>query len=295
MQTMSETSPAVAASYRHCQAIARRAASNFYWSFWLLPTSQRQAMCALYAFARKADDLADDGRTADERRGALNSLRERLQAALAGDASAEVANDPLLPALVDTVARYGIPQRYLLEILSGVAMDLEPIHFETFAELRNYCYHVASAVGLACLHIWGFTGDDALAPAIDCGIAMQLTNILRDLREDADRGRIYLPREELAQFGYATNLSGFAADARFLPLMQFQIERAQQFYRSGATTLGYLQPTGRRVFRLMFGTYDALLTKIERRPRDVLQARIRIGLSGKLAVLARCLLRTPLA
>lgn len=292
---MLETSPAVAASYRHCQAVARRAASNFYWSFWLLPQPQRLAMCALYAFAREADDLADGERAMNERRAALDSLRERLQAALAGEACAECAGDPLLPALVDTAARYHIPHRYLLEILTGVAMDFEPVRFATFAELREYCYHVAAAVGLACLHIWGFQGDDALAPAIDCGIAMQLTNILRDLREDADRGRIYLPREEMARFGYGNDLTGFAADARFLPLMQFQIERAKQYYRSGATTVAYLQPAGRRVFRMMFGTYAGLLRKIERCPHAVLQTRVRLGAASKLTILARSLLRMPLA
>ena len=276
----------VEASYRHCQRVARRAASNFYWSFWLLARNERRAMCALYAFARQADDVADGDLPVPERRAALAELRAQLQAALAHGGSG-----PLLPALADSVWRYKIPPRYLLEILDGVALDLDNPQFETFAELRNYCYHVASAVGLACLHIWGFRDESVLAPAIDCGIAFQLTNILRDLKEDAARGRCYLPREELADFGYTRDdLSAHVCDARFLRLMQFQTERAESFYGSGERTVNYLAPRGRRVFRMMFCTYHELLRQIQRRPLDVFGPRIRLSRATKVILAARAVL-----
>ena len=201
----------LAASYVHCQQIARRSASSFYYSFLLLPKPKRQAMCALYAFLRQTDDLSDSADSATDRRAALETWRESLERATRG-----AFDDPLLPALADTMAGYSIPVDHLHAVIDGVEMDLEPLEYETFDELEAYCHRVASAVGLACLCIWGTTSERALEPARQCGVAFQLTNILRDLKEDAARGRVYLPREDLARFDYSSDdLRAGICDQRF--------------------------------------------------------------------------------
>ncbi len=203
----------IEASRAFCRQTARRAGSNFHASFFLLSRPKREAMEALYAFMRHTDDLGDSPAPVDARRAALARWRAQVQAALGGAAEPIAASVPsppaedpfvaLLPALIDAVRRFSIPPVHLLAVLDGVAMDLDGRRYETFDELADYCRHVASAVGLACIHIWGFRGEEALEPARKCGVAFQLTNILRDLKEDTARGRLYLPAEDLRQCGYA--------------------------------------------------------------------------------------------
>ena len=185
-----------AGSYAYCERLAARAAGNFYHGFRLLPAEQRRAMCSLYAFLRVADDLSDDGGSVASRQTALDGWREGLSACLAGD-----YRHPIYPALHHAIDRYHIPVRHLQDVLDGMDMDLEISSYATFDDLYAYCYRVASAVGLACIHIWGVHGETAPAAAEAAGVALQLTNILRDVAEDASRGRIYLPRDELDRFG----------------------------------------------------------------------------------------------
>jgi phytoene synthase len=189
------------------------------------------------------------------------------------------------------VRRYHIPHEHLLAVIDGVEMDLTPQRYETFNELERYCEHVASAVGLACIHIWGFRGPEAFEPARQAGIALQLTNILRDLREDAAAGRIYLPLADLRQCGYSREelLAGTVNDA-FLDLMRFEIERAKQFYRGAAGLCDWLDPDGRRIFGLMTATYRQLLKQIEDRPADVLRRRVRLSSLTKLRLFAQWML-----
>ncbi len=175
-------------SYAWCERLARQQAGNFYHAFRLLPADQRRAMCALYAFLRVADDVTDGPEAVAEKRLALAEWRQQLDEALAG-----VYHHPLHPAFHHTVQQYHIPRRYLDDVLDGVGMDLDTDHYDTFADLYRYCYRVASAVGLACIHIWGFAEKRATDYAEAAGIALQLTNILRDVGEDAARGRVYLP------------------------------------------------------------------------------------------------------
>jgi phytoene synthase len=264
--------PALARSYRYCEEVARREAGNFYPAFLLLPAPQRRAMCALYTFMRIADDLSDEPMPTPIKRQQLANWRDGLRDALGGHYQHESH-----AALHDTVDRYRIPPKYLEAVIDGVEMDLEPMVYHTFAELRNYCWHVASVVGLSCIHIWGFDSDEALPAAEDAGIAFQLTNILRDLGEDAGRGRIYLPSEDLARFGYGPDrLQQSIRDASFRELMQFETQRAREYYRSGWRLIPHLSPAGRAVFLMMARTYRGLLGEIERRDFDVFSGRVRV-------------------
>ncbi len=279
------TSPAD--SYRLCERLSRRSASSFYWSFWLLPKLKRRSMCALYAFSRKSDDLADDElHNVGERRQALAKWRGNFESALAGDDM----RDPLLPAICDTVNRFRVPQSLLLDVIAGVEMDLENPRFEDFEQLSGYCRLVASAVGIACLHIWGFNDDSELVRqgADACGIAFQLTNILRDLKEDAERGRCYLPRNEIEKFGCDEAMIREAKMSdEFRQLMRFQVERAKGLFQQALTIRPYIHRDGKRMFDMMVATYRTLLAEIERNDGDVFSRRIRLSLPKKLAIALR--------
>ena len=300
---MSCPQPATCASYVSCRQMSRRAGSNFYPCFLLLPRPKRRAMYALYAFTRYTDDLADNREPVAVRREALTRWKRSLEAALSGDLltprNGDAARDrpegpdrppgeALLPALADTVARFRIPAEHLFAVIEGVAMDLDGASYDTFDDLVTYCRRVASAVGLACIHIWGFRGDEALEPAGKCGIAFQLTNILRDVQEDAQQGRVYLPREDLTRFGYSVeDLDAGVVDARFERLMQFEIDRAERFYHEGAELFDRLEPDGRPIFGMMMTVYHRLLERIGRRPGDVFADRVGLSRWQKLRIAAR--------
>lgn len=271
-------------SYTLCDQISRRA-GNFYPAFRVLPREQKRAMCALYAFLRIADDLSDEPATVEVKRQSLRQWRLGLTAALQGE-----YHHPIHAALHDTVARHAIPAAYLEAAIDGVEMDLTATRYATFAALRVYCYHVASVVGLSCIHIWGFAGDQAREYAEQAGIAFQLTNILRDLGEDAARGRVYLPEEDLHRFNYSSeDLQAGTRDERFRELMRFQVARARDFYRQSRPLAPLLRPAGRAVFQVMAGTYEALLDAIEHRDYDVFSQRISVSRWHKLWLAVRAL------
>ena len=264
-------------SYRACASIARREAKNFYWSFLLLPPERRRAMCALYAFMRETDDLVDAPGPPGPRRAALDRWRSDLLDALGGGPTSST----ILPALADTVGRRSVPTRYLLDVIDGVAMDLEPRPFATSEDLRTYCYRVASAVGLCCIHIWGYhsEGGRAESMAVAVGQALQLTNILRDVGEDARNGRVYLPMEDLERFGVEPEELGadrLESSGRVRRLLEFEAARAEEFYRAGAGLVGLVEPIGRPVLRTIVRIYRALLTKIEARGFDVFSKRVSV-------------------
>jgi len=205
-----------------------------------------------------------------------------------------IHHSPVLPALSDAVRQFRIPPDHLLAVLDGVEMDLDGRRYETFDELAEYCHKVASAVGLACIHIWGFRSREAFEPARRCGLAFQLTNILRDLKEDVSRRRIYLPLNELRECGYSPDdLLRGVADQRFDRLMAIQIGRARRLYHEGAGLFDFLEPDGRRVFGMMTATYHTLLQRIARRPRQVVARRVHLGRWQKLRIAARWMLLPP--
>lgn len=343
-------------SYRMCEQLARRSASSFYWAFWFLDREQRRSMYALYAFARRTDDVVDDSRfalaaTTENARAAgpavsltrpstglltapsagpmagpsagpsaglmacgaaLQRWRAAWQAALAGD-----FHDPLLPAVVDTVRRRGIPPRYLDALIAGVERDLRSELFATRAELSEYCEKVASAVGICCLHIWSDRPEPAYNAARECGLAFQLTNILRDLREDAGRGRLYLPLDELSEHqlapgcvlaalrsassgGAGTDAAGNRAagngvpcDEALIALLRRQVAIAAAHYQAGWETRRFLAPGPGRAFALMFNTYRELLDRIARDPRRALLRGTRLGAARKLWLAARACWSSP--
>ena len=286
----------VAESYEHCRALARTTGRNFYYSFLTLPRDRRQAMCALYAFMRVTDDLGDSDAPAETRAAQLAGWRDSLLRAC----DAGQYDDPVLPALADVVRTYGIPVRYLLDVIAGVEMDLVPAAYRTFDELARYCYHVAGAVGLACIHLWGFHDERALGAAVDCGTAFQLTNILRDLAEDANHGRTYLPAEDLARFHIASgelaapDRNGLSGDDRFRQLMRFEVERAREFYARARALFEHLDPPGKPILEAMLRIYGGLLDEIERRRYDVFSRRISLSRGRKLLIAGDVLVRHKL-
>jgi phytoene synthase len=275
----------LAASYRACHQVVRQSGSNFALAFWLLRRDKRQAMDALYAFARRTDDLGDDEETCiADRAQQLHDWRAQLRMQLTGHET----GDPLLPAIADTARRYPALPALLEEIIDGVERDLTPVCYDSWPQLQTYCYQVAGAVGLACLHVWGMRNERPLKLAAACGEAFQLTNVLRDLKEDAERARVYLPQEDLARFKYsAADLQAGVADERFDTLMDFELARAEQLYATAAPLHDDLSRDGQRVFRLMFGRYRAILACIRQRPRIVLERRIHLSLPHKLWIAGR--------
>lgn len=266
-------------SYRHCKLLTQRTAKNFGPAFWLLPRQQRYGMYALYAFMRRTDDLADGDGTIAERQQQLEQWRQQLSEAEQGNFS-----DPILPALLDVVQRHGIPLQHFHEVITGVAMDLTGVSIHDFADLERYCYHVASAVGLACIHLWGFRQPEAREQAIATGIAFQLTNILRDLREDAEQGRIYLPTVEWQQFD-CPPATWNCDNPKFLELMRFQVDRAEQYYQQGWLLHANLYPHGQAIFQAMYQTYHTILKTIRLRNYDVFTERVRVRKRMKLRYL----------
>jgi phytoene synthase len=279
------SSTTLARSYAFCESLARRAAGNFYPAFRVLPNAQRRAMCALYAFLRVADDLTDGPEDLADKRTALAGWRHSLDRALEGHYS-----HCLYPAFHHTLRTYQIPRAYIEAVLDGVEMDLGQVRFATFADLEGYCYRVASAVGLACIHVWGFADDRAIPLAEKAGIAFQLTNILRDLGEDAHRGRVYLPQEDLDRFAYgAEDLRRATRNEAFRALMRFEVARAHAFYDAAMPLAEFLQPAGRAVFWVMARTYRGLLGVMERCDYDVFSRRIRLSTWRKLCLGVRAL------
>ena len=271
-------------SYAFCERVARTQAKNFYYSFLLLSRPQRQAMCAIYAFMRYCDDLSDAEGVSD-RAGAIARWQADLDSALAGSAP----GNPLWPAFSDTVARYRIPHEYFRDMIRGVSSDLEPRHIETFQELYDYCYHVASVVGLTIIHIFGFEDPRALQLAERCGVAFQLTNILRDVREDAEHGRVYLPAEDLEHFGVdPKELSGAALSPALRGLLAFEADRAREYYHEAQPLTGLVDSRSQASLKALIGIYSRLLERISNSGYEVLRERVRVPAWEKIWILARC-------
>lgn len=260
-------------SYRYCVEVARRRAKNFYYSFLLLSRQQRLAMCAVYAFMRYCDDLSDEpGATREP----ILAWRSALEEALRGQCD----RHPSLPAFSDTVQTFQIPHEYFFAMIDGVLSDMEPREVRTFTDLYRYCYQVSGVVGLTTVHIFGFDSPEALPLAEKCGIAFQLTNILRDVREDAERGRVYLPTEDLERFAVPRQqILDLRESPQLVGLLQYEATRARDYYRQSMPLIGLVHRRSRPSLRALIGIYSSLLGRIEESNFDVIKRRI--ALSGR--------------
>ena len=275
----------LARSYEYCRQVARTQARNFYYSFKVLPPEKQAAMCAIYAFMRFSDDLSDDDTADESRKARMSRWREALDRVFEG----EYGDSLILPAFHDVTRRYEIPRRFFHELIDGTEMDLTTTRYETFDELYKYCYRVASVVGFVCIHVWGFEGgESAYAPAEACGIAFQLTNILRDVKEDAGRGRIYLPQEDLKRFGCREeSLLAPHADSAFVRMMEFEVSRAREHYEKARPLIHLLSPDGKAAFTVMYRIYQGLLDRIQAGGYDVLRRRARLSSLRKVGIMAQ--------
>jgi len=269
--------PLLEAAYQACGEITRRNSRTFDLASALLPPAKRRAVRALYAFCRTSDDLVDHRPDADPQRDLADWRARTLSARPAED-------DPVALAWGDTRRRYTIPVRYAEQLLDGVASDLTHEGYRSFDELAGYCYRVASTVGLMAMHIIGFSGKEAIPYAVRLGIALQLTNILRDIGEDWRNGRVYLPREELAEFGLSeSDLAAGKVTPRWRAFMRYQIQRARRLYAEAWPGIAMLNRDGRLAIAAAAGLYEGILDEIERADYDVFTRRAHLSTRKKLS------------
>jgi len=253
-------------SYEHCRKVARAAARNFYYGFALLPSEKRNALCALYAFMRHADDISDSEKMPNKRE-RLSHWRSLMDRALQG----EYGENRILPAFHHTLKQFGIPVSYLRDLMDGAEMDLTFTRYPTFERLARYCYCVAGTVGLCCVHVFGFEDRKALELAPKLGTAFQLTNILRDVAEDYAMGRVYLPQEDLDRFGCTEgDLGNSVASPQFVELMRFESKRAWKYYSEAAPLLQLINMDSQAALWTLSRIYSRILEKIETIGYDVL-------------------------
>ena len=292
--------PQLVMAYSVCKGITRRAAKNFYYAFLVLPRPKREALCAVYAFMRRCDDISDDPKLGPgERREQLESWLEALHRAQQGNRT----DDAILLALTDAQRRYAIPAGLLDELAQGTAMDVREaeaaietgsgvIHYRTFEDLRLYCYRVASVVGLVCIHVFGYRDPAAEPLAERCGLAFQLTNIVRDVKEDGGLGRVYLPEEDLAKFNLTlSDVLSVSDPARLRPLLALEAGRAREFYAAGDELISYVSEDSQPALWVLINIYRALLEKIALEHYDVFTTRVGLSRWQKLRILGKGFIR----
>jgi 15-cis-phytoene synthase len=285
-------------AYAVCRGVARSQAKNFYYAFLALPSEKRDALCAVYAFMRHADDLADEpGLPLEQRRSQLVAWADAIRDAAAGIST----DDPVIMAVADTQQQFKIPVEQFEQLVYGTALDLQHIDvvapYRTFDELYRYCYFVASIVGLICIRIFGYKDPAAEPLAEKTGVAFQLTNIIRDVKEDGVNGRVYLPQEDLERFGLsadeltARHLSNGFNPSLFSPLLAFEADRAREFYKAAEELLPLIDEDARPALWTLVTIYRRLLEKIAARDYDVFQEKVRLSVPEKLGVLSRGLVQ----
>jgi phytoene synthase len=287
-------------AYSVCRGITRERAKNFYYGFLVLPKIKRQALCAVYAFMRRCDDIADDPSIpARDRRQKLDAWVDAFHAAQAGLPT----DDAILLALTDAQRRFHIPLGLLDGLAFGTAMDVEgeeaqadasglKIHYRSFQDLERYCYQVASVVGLVCIRIFGYSDPAAEPLAERCGLAFQLTNIIRDVKEDAALGRIYIPEEDLEQCGIsASELTTAPSPERIRPLLELQAQRAFENYRAADDLLPLISEDSQPALWVLVTIYRSLLEKIARLKYDVFTQRVGLTTREKLTILSKGFLK----
>jgi len=303
---VSPPSSQLAIAYSVCRGITRSAAKNFYYAFLVLPRRKREALCAVYAFMRRCDASADDAMLpVRERKNKLEACLESLHRALAG----EPTDDAVLSALTDAQRRYRIAPKLLEQLAYGTMMDVQEsvdqwpeagapappeltVRYRTFEDLYQYCYRVASVVGLVCIRVFGYRDPAAEPLAERCGLAFQLTNIIRDVKEDAEMGRVYLPEKALAAFRTAPSELRALADAtRFRPLLAMEADRAREFYGAGDELIPLIDEDSQPALWVLVNIYRKLLEKIAQQRYDVFHGKISLTVREKLTILAKGFLK----
>ncbi|MCY3543929.1 MAG: presqualene diphosphate synthase HpnD [Chloroflexi bacterium] len=270
-------------AYDYCQRVAKQNARSFYYASLPLPRDKRRAIYAVYAYCRLCDDIADGDLPIDEKYRGFAEVRRNLQSSTTTGEDAQ-----MYLALRHAAETFGIPYSYLDEILQGVEMDMVKTRFADFDELREYCYKVASVVGLVCIRIFGYTDANAEEYAADMGLALQLTNILRDVKEDIERCRVYIPQDEMRRFGYTeAELERGAMTDGFRALMAHQAQRAQEYYDRSRALFPLIAADARACPQLMHATYGGILERIEQSGYNVFERRIGLSKPEKLMLLAR--------
>ncbi|HET6934611.1 MAG TPA: phytoene/squalene synthase family protein [Candidatus Angelobacter sp.] len=285
-------------AYAVCRGIARRAARNFYYGFLVLPSEKRNALCAVYAFMRHADDISDTPELGvPEKRQKLQEWLDSAREVFAG----KPTDDPVLMALADARQKFDIPTELFEKLVHGTSMDLEIPHdpqsptiiCRTFEDLKQYCYYVASVVGLVCIRIFGYEDKKAEFLAEDCGLAFQLTNILRDVKEDAAMGRVYIPEMDLGLVGLtAANFTPSALSdpeqrQQLRPALEYEADRARKYYESAQWLMELIHEDSRGALWVLVEIYSRLLQKITARNYDVFTDRVSLSTWEKLKLLAR--------
>lgn len=291
--------PQLVMAYSVCKGITRTAAKNFYYAFLVLPRRKREALCAVYAFMRRCDDISDDTTLSlPERRQKLDAWLDALHYAQQG----QPTDDAILLALTDAQRHFSIPAGLLDELAAGTAMDIEDsqfaetsglqVQYKTFENLRQYCYRVASVVGLVCIHIFGYRDPAAESLAERCGLAFQLTNIIRDVKEDASMGRVYFPEEDLAKFGLSAQYLLNSPDpARVRPLLTLEADRAREFYTAGDELISYISEDSQPALWVLVNIYRRLLERIAEKQYDVFTAKVTLSTGEKLRILGKGFLK----
>ncbi|QDU71797.1 phytoene/squalene synthase family protein [Mucisphaera calidilacus] len=289
-QTLADIQPGVRRALNHCADITKSRAKNFYYGLRLTPEPRRSAVYAIYATMRACDDLADEhtDEELDARRQRINTFRQRIHDLFANPED-NPDDDPVFRAFRHVVRHYPVEQAHIDAMLDGQIADLTTNTYETFDDLYAYCYNVASVVGLTCIAIWGHDGDVQVKQLAEYrGIAFQLTNILRDLAEDATRGRIYLPAEDFKRFGCdPIDLQHGLTSPEFERMMTWQIERARNYYQMSAPLEAHLTPDTRSTSWAMMRIYRGILERIAAKPERVLTTRVRLGGLEKISIAAR--------
>jgi phytoene synthase len=280
---MSNTQLSIEDSYTQCIEVTKERAANFHFAFKVLPPERYRGICALYAFSRLADDISDDQADAEKARANTREWRAMFDRALAGDTTAH----PILPAVADTMRRYAIPPVYMHELLAGTEMDSDKNRYQTWDETYLYCYRVASVIGMMTIHVFGFSDPKAIPLAEKTGIAFQMTNILRDLAEDAGRDRIYLPLEDLRANNVSeAELLASKDSPKLRQLVKMELERTKKYYESGRELVPLIVPESRNALGSLVAIYQRLLLEIERRDYDVWSERVSLSTAEKFKLAA---------
>ncbi len=278
-------------AYDYCEQITRNEARNFYYAFITLPMRKKRAIYTAYAFCRRCDDAVDNSESTTEKKRLLDEIENNLKSGINLD-KLILENNPIILATCAIIKEFNIPQQYFFDVIQGVRMDIEFTTFNSFDEVKEYCYKVASVIGLICIKIFGYSNPKAIDYAIDFGLAMQLTNILRDILDDLNENRCYLAYEEMDKFNYSINhLRESLYNDDFIQMMKFEVDRAKRYFESGSRLLPLVNTDSRICLVILSKIYSKILKKIERSNYNIFQTNYRLNTFEKLSIMGFTWLR----